>query len=90
MAHYLIGYDLHRPGQNYDALYDAIKSYGTYAHILDSTWIIRTSTPVASVRDRLMAHIDTNDTLFVIEVTSNWGAANLAPNFVNWLNSEPW
>lgn len=34
---YAINYDLKRPGQNYEKLYEAIKSCGTWWHYLGST-----------------------------------------------------
>ena len=40
MATMLIGYDLNRPGQNYDDLFDEIKNLGTWWHCLDSTWLV--------------------------------------------------
>lgn len=61
----MIGYDLHRPGQEYALLYEAIKSYGTHWHILDSTWLIYTSRSAEQVRDHLMQYIDRNDKLIV-------------------------
>lgn len=42
MTLYNIDYDLRNPGRNYEPLYDAIKSYGQWAHPLDSMWIIET------------------------------------------------
>lgn len=40
---YAINYDLKRPSQNYEALYEAIKSCGVWWHHLGSTWLVDTS-----------------------------------------------
>ena len=66
MACYIVSYDL-RKQRNYDALYEAIKSYGTWAHILESLWAIVNSHTAAEVRDHLAKFIDSDDGLFVIK-----------------------
>lgn len=67
MATYIISYDLKKPGQNYGQLYDAIKSYGTWAHMNESLWAVVTANTAVQVRDHLTRYIDTNDRLFVIK-----------------------
>jgi hypothetical protein len=72
MATVLIGYDLKKPGQDYSALYEAIKKLGAWWHHLDSIWLVVGDSLTASgVRDGLQAHIDSNDELLVIEVTGD-------------------
>jgi len=61
----IIEYDLCSPGRNYDELYKAIKAYGTWAHITESAWFIKTNNTCVEVRDNLLAHMDSNDRLFV-------------------------
>jgi len=39
----LIGYDLKKPIQNYEVLFEAIRTYGTWWHHLDSAWMIETN-----------------------------------------------
>ena len=50
----IITYDLCSPGRNYDDLYEKIKSYGTWAHICESTWIISTTDSCSDIRDKLL------------------------------------
>jgi len=69
MASMIIEYDLCSPGRNYDKLYEAIKAYGEWAHITESTWFIKTSDSCETVRDSLRAHMDGNDRLFVAKLT---------------------
>jgi hypothetical protein len=66
MACYIVPYDL-RKQRNYDELYEAIKSYGTWAHILESTWAVETTKSAVEVRDHLLEFIDSDDGLFVIK-----------------------
>lgn len=67
MICYLISYDLRSPGRNYDSLYKAIKAYGTWAHITESFWAVKTSDTAVEVRDNLRNYIDANDRLFIIK-----------------------
>ena len=68
MAAYIISYDLNRPGQDYQDLYDAIKALsGTYWHMLDSTWIVVCSKSAAQIRDKLTPSLDSNDKLLVLK-----------------------
>jgi hypothetical protein len=72
MPCYIISYDV-RVGGDYEPLYAAIKSYGTWAHITQSTWAIVTDTSPTAVRDRLAGLLSPQDRLFVIK--SGTGAA---------------
>lgn len=65
----LVGYDLNSPGQDYAKLIEALKAYGTWWHHLDSTWLLRTTSSPTAVRDALVAHLDPNDELLVLDVT---------------------
>lgn len=78
---YAIDYDLKRPGQNYEALHEAIKSFGAWWHYLDSTWMVDTSLNAAGVWKKLEPHVDGNDYLLVIGVTRD---------YQGWLPKEAW
>ena len=68
MALYMVGYDLDKPGQDYPDLIAAIKTYGTWWHHLDSTWLIVTDKSVVQVRDHLKQCLDSNDKLLVAAI----------------------
>jgi hypothetical protein len=78
VATYLVGYDLNKPTQNYEALIDALKQYGTWWHHLDSTWFIVTDDTAVEVRDNLQSHLDSNDELLVaaIGAPAAWAGIN--------------
>ena len=78
---YAINYDLKRPGQNYDALHDAMKNCWSWWHFLGSTWLIDTSLNAPGIWDRLAPHVDKNDFLLVIGVTADYSG---------WLPQEAW
>lgn len=62
---YIISYDLHNG--NYDELFEAIKSYGAWAHITESTWAIITSKKAVEIRDHLEEYLPQGSRLFVIK-----------------------
>lgn len=71
MTSKIIAYDLCAPGRNYDNLYEAIRAYGIWAHITESTWFVKTTDSCVQVRDKLLSYVDSNDRLFVGELTGN-------------------
>ena len=72
----IITYDLCSPGRNYDDLYEKIKSYGTWAHICESTWIISTTDSCSD-----------NDRLFVAALTGGAAWSNVLCKS-NWLKEN--
>jgi len=85
MAVYMVGYDLDRPGQDYNSLIDAIKAYGTWWHHLDSTWLIATNENATEVRDNLAQHIDDNDKLLVANIGAPGAWAGMNESSSQWL-----
>lgn len=84
----MINYDLITPGKNYDKLYDALKSFGTWAHVLESCWVIKSSSTATDVRNYLAKYLDNNDKLLVTK-SSNVGAwKGLKDNQNQWLKNN--
>jgi hypothetical protein len=65
----MVGYDLNRPGQNYEGLIEYLKGLGAWWHHLDSTWLVNTTKTPAEVRDSAVAFLDAGDELLVMDVT---------------------
>ncbi len=78
---YSIHYDLKKPGQNYDALHEAIKNCGAWWHYLDSTWLVDTNLNANGIWNNLSPHIDKNDFFLVIGVTND---------YQGWLPKDAW
>ena len=66
MPCYMVSYDL-RKVRDYEKLFEAIKSYGTWSHVLESCWAVVTVQSTSSVRDHLVKFIDSDDGLFVLK-----------------------
>ncbi len=85
---YCISYDLCTPNRNYNDLYDAIKSFGSWWHQTESVWFIISSKSAVEIRDYLLCTIDNNDKLFVIEVCKHWAGKGFLQEEYDWLNDN--
>lgn len=83
-----INYDLQAPGRSYQPLYDYIKSFDGWDHLLESLWLVRTSKSASEVRDQLMRLVDTNDKVAVFDVTGVSWATNFSNSRTSWLKSH--
>lgn len=83
MPVYLVNYDLHSPGQNYDLLIDRIKSYEC-CPVLASTWAIATSDTPKQIIDFLSMPLDANDEIMVTRWTNDsyWHLGTHANNWI--------
>ncbi|GAB1540923.1 hypothetical protein NUACC21_35920 [Scytonema sp. NUACC21] len=68
MKFFDISYDLNTSRKNYQALHDAIKTFGDWFHCQRSVWLIRSSLSEKQIYDRLRAHTSDLDYLSVFEV----------------------
>lgn len=83
-----INYDLQKPGRNYQPLYDYIKSFAAWCHLLDSLWLVRTNKSVSDVRDELKRVVDANDKVAVFDVTQDSWATNFSNTQTEWLKDH--
>ena len=89
MKTYLIGYDLHKPGQEYSPLFEKIKELANgYWHHLDSTWVVNSAKTATEIRDILSPYIDSNDELLVIQVAEKWASRGLTDRANAWLRNN--
>lgn len=73
MNNFIISYDLHQSGQNYERVIDYIKSYQVWAKIHQSVWYVKSSKSTKQIRDELLRRIDDNDSVFVAEIkNASW------------------
>jgi len=84
---YIIGYDLNKPGQDYAELFEALKSFPSWWHYLDSTWLISTNNNATEIFNKLKPYIDTNDRILVIQA-NNDHAGWLSQKAWDWINEH--
>lgn len=64
---YLISYDLLKPGQNYEALLNALRQAGGH-QVLYSAWVLRTTWSAVQLRDLIRRYTDQDDRVLVTEL----------------------
>ena len=83
---YIVTYDLNKPGQKYNELYDTLKNFLDWAHPMESTWFIVSPKSATQVRDILESKIDTNDNILVVNFpTYSWAGYHNKPKIWKWL-----
>lgn len=88
MTAYLVAYDLHTRGQNYDCLYEKLKAYGTWCHIQDSVWVVVTTLTASQIRDQLAICLDGNDKLFVARLSGEAAWIGHTSEVSDWLKKN--
>src|SRR5947208_3217570 len=68
---YCVSYELRVAGKNYEPLYNELKKSTRWWHYLQSTWLIQTDETAVQVWQRLVAHVDQQDSVLLIEVRNN-------------------
>ena len=86
-----IAYDLMSPGQNYDAVRNAIQSLGQWHQFQFSLFYVNTEYSASSAYAHVFAALDSNDRLAVIEANSaivtNWDRPPIDAINAIWFNS---
>lgn len=88
MSALLIGYDLDKPGQDYEKLYESIKKLGAWWHYLDSTWIVDTKLTPQEAFDAIKPALDESDRLLIVNITNDVYAGWQPEKAWNWLNTH--
>ena len=88
MAAYIVTYDLHKQGQNYDCLHEKLEAYPTHWHMQQSVWIIATNQTAVQIRDSLGECLDQNDKLFVGKLSGEAAWRGYSKDVTNWLKNR--
>lgn len=83
----LVTYDLHKPTKDYERLFEALRSYPSWAHPLDSVWFLDTNQDTSAVRNHLQNYIDADDSLIVTGI-SGWATSNVSKKATDWLKQR--
>lgn len=83
-----VSYELRKPGQDYDVLYETIKTAQSWCHPMTSHWFIRTEQSVDAWRDKLRRVMDQNDYIFVVDITGQARQGWLPKVAWEWFNEN--
>jgi len=89
MSAIMVSYDLNSPGQKYEKLYEKLRAFGTYAKVVNSTWIVSGYglTP-QSVYDTLRPILDDNDHIFTVDITNDPKQGWLPQDVWDWIHKN--
>lgn len=89
MSHYLVTYDLRKPGRDYATLASAIQRVAmNFSRPLESVWLITSPLSASQIRDFLQQHVDANDGLLVVELARDWATRCCQPSASGWLRAN--
>ena len=85
----LITYDLNKPGQSYDKLYEKIKGVGSaWWHYLDSTWIVASAKSPSQVFEAIRLALDDSDSVLILNITGDTYSGWLTQDAWNWIKQH--
>jgi hypothetical protein len=76
---FVVNYDLRKPGQNYQPLWDRLAAWKAVRG-LESMWFITATTTADELRDDLRGYVDSSDGIFVAELVGRCAWFNLKGN----------
>lgn len=85
-----VSYDLHTPGQNYEAVIEEIKKQGSWAKVHYSLFYLSSSKTAEQVATAVWATMDKNDRLIVVDATQNNSYWYNLPDKVSEFLKEKW
>ena len=84
-----VSYDLNTPGQSYTAVIEKIKSLGGWAKVHKSFWFLSSSLNAQQAANAIWAVMDANDSLLVVDASSNDAAwYNLTPEVSKYIQQN--
>lgn len=88
MYTYIVTYDLHKHGQNYDCIHNKLRSYGKWCHLQQSVWLIATSRSAVQIRDHLSGCLDGNDKLLVAKLSGEAAWNGYGTQISQWIKEN--
>ena len=81
--YHVINYDLHRPDQNYEALYAFFKRFD-HRKVSDSCWVLKTDLPAYQLLTMMSQFFDRDDQVSIFDF-HHCASTNLPPEVASWL-----
>ncbi len=88
MSTYIVTYDLHKHGQNYDCLVKKLEAYDAWCHMQGSVWVIETTQTSSQIWDNLKGCLDSNDNLFVGKLSGEATFSGFSQEITDWLKQN--
>lgn len=88
MRTYCITLQLNSLFGNYDVLYRAIQSSGTWWKLNNNVWMLRSNLNASQIRDYLRTYMHNGDRVFVVEVGHDWAGQGHQQNEYDWVRQN--
>ncbi|MBO6603694.1 MAG: hypothetical protein JJ938_01010 [Roseicyclus sp.] len=88
METYIVVYDLHKHGQNYECVHKKLRDYGSYCHLQGSVWLVRSQSSAVQVRDNLQSCLDQNDKIYVAALTGEAAWKGHTAEISSWIKTK--
>lgn len=88
MARYIVTYDLVNR-KDYSPLLNKMKSYKSWAHPLESVWIIKTNETASEIKESISNFLSENDKLLVMKTTQGASWSGLSSSISKWIKNNP-
>ena len=85
-----VSYDLNAPNKDYERVFEAIKSLGSWAKVHKSVWYVNSLYSAEQANKKIRMAMDSNDSLIVIDVSNNTAAWNGISEVVSKHMKEQW
>lgn len=77
MKAYILTYDLRAPHRDYYHLNKDIRALGEVVKLMDSSWLLKSDLDLSTIETSILAHLDKNDVIAVLELNKNNFSLNL-------------
>lgn len=88
MPQYVVSYDLHQTGRDYERLKKGLAALQETAKLLESVWLVNSNLTAAQIRDHLKGYCDNNDSIAVIEIARSWGTVRVSTEGLEFLKKH--
>jgi hypothetical protein len=88
MSTFMVSYDLSQPNRDYEKVAKYLKSFGTYAKVLESLWYVESDLSAYEIAMGLCEQMDSDDHFIVSPIGGPSAWYNLGDRVSDWLNNR--
>lgn len=88
MAMFIVTYDLHEQGQNYECLHEKLNAYPVHWNIQRSVWLIETAETAEQICKSLLDCLDSNDKIVVMTLGKPAAWYGYSEDVSSWLKDH--
>ncbi|MDD5679857.1 MAG: hypothetical protein PHI59_01265 [Candidatus Omnitrophica bacterium] len=81
---FLVTYELTNKAKDYNAFYEELKKTDDWWHYIEASWLLKTGESNEALLRRLATHIDKDDRLLIVDITSNKFAGSMPDEAWEW------